>query len=89
MIIYRYVVSVPKFLFAYSISHIRSAQVLEELRGQMRLLVWASRSVVDQIGEVKVSGANTGIGNVLANKGAIVATIECKKTIISSGHPAR
>ena len=32
---------------------------------------------------VKVSGANTGIGNVLANKGAIVATIECKKTIIS------
>jgi hypothetical protein len=56
------------------------SQVVEERRGQMRLHLWASNRVVDDIKDVKISGANTGIGNMLANKGGIVVTLNYKKT---------
>lgn len=49
----------------------------------MRLWIWASNDVVDKITDVKVSGANTGIGNVMANKGGIVITVTYKTTRIS------
>ncbi|CAJ1928735.1 unnamed protein product [Cylindrotheca closterium] len=55
-------------------------QIVEELRGQMRLSIWASVNIEQDINSVKISGANTGIGNVLANKGGIVATIDYKTT---------
>jgi hypothetical protein len=44
------------------------SQIAEELRGQMRLTVWCNQRIENDIEDVKVSGANTGIGNVLANK---------------------
>jgi hypothetical protein len=58
-------------------------QVAEEERGQMRLHLWASGAVVDDIEHIKISGANTGIGNLIANKGGIVVTLTYKKTRIS------
>eukprot|EP00980_Cylindrotheca_fusiformis_P009777 scaffold2156_cov115-Cylindrotheca_fusiformis.AAC.2 len=59
------------------------AEVAEESRGQMRLHVWAAESVIDDIDEIKISGANTGVGNVLANKGGIVITLDYKNTQLS------
>lgn len=47
-----------------------------ENRGQMRLFVWARSSIAPLIKEVKVSGENTGIGGVLANKGGIVVSMD-------------
>jgi hypothetical protein len=58
-------------------------QVAEESRGQMRLHVWAAEWVIDDINDIKITGANTGVGNVLANKGGIVLTLEYKKTKLS------
>lgn len=58
-------------------------QVAEESRGQMRLHVWAAECVIDDIDDITITGANTGVGNVLANKGGIVLTLECKKTQLS------
>jgi len=58
-------------------------QVVEERRGQMKLMIWASVNVEDAIKNVRISGANTGIGNVLNNKGGIVATFEYKTTRLS------
>jgi hypothetical protein len=57
--------------------------VAEEIRGQMRLYIWACEDLVPYMDNVKVSGANTGIGNVLANKGGIVVSFEYKKTRLS------
>jgi hypothetical protein len=60
--------------------------VMEEERGQMRFSIWACESVagdIDPIKDIKVNGANTGIGNVIANKGGIVATLSYKSTKIS------
>ena len=59
------------------------SQIADERRGQMRLLVWASSKVVDDITDIRISGANTGIGKVLANKGGIVVTLNYLKTRIS------
>lgn len=58
-------------------------QVTDEQRGQMRLHLWARRGIVRDITRIRVSGANTGIGNMLANKGGIVATLYYKNTRIS------
>jgi hypothetical protein len=60
--------------------------VMEEERGQMRFAICACESVggdIDHIKDIKVSGANTGIGSVIANKGGIVATPSYKSTKIS------
>ena len=51
-----------------------------EVRGQMRLHIWALKSVAPFIQDVHVSGANTGIGNVLANKGGIVVSLMYQNT---------
>ena len=56
------------------------APVAQEVRGQMRLYIYALKNVVPFIEDLKVSGANTGIGNVLANKGAIVISFIHKST---------
>jgi len=58
-------------------------QITDEQRGQMRLHFWAKRSILKGITGIRVNGANTGIGNVLANKGGIVASLCYKETRIS------
>eukprot|EP00934_Nitzschia_sp_Nitz4_P008874 Nitzschia sp. Nitz4//scaffold230_size58257//40074//43916//NITZ4_006487-RA/size58257-processed-gene-0.68-mRNA-1//-1//CDS//3329543268//8864//frame0 len=58
-------------------------QVADEQRGQMRLHIWVRRPILRDITRVKLSGSNTGIGNVLANKGGIVATVYYRNTRIS------
>lgn len=58
-------------------------QVTDERRGQMRLHLWATAQVARSITEIQISGANTGIGNVLANKGGIAATACFDKTRVS------
>jgi len=58
-------------------------QVAEEARGQMRLHVWAAEWVIDDIKDIKITGANTGVGNVLWNKGGIVLTLTYHKTKIT------
>jgi hypothetical protein len=58
-------------------------QLVDEQRGQMRFPIWVSDEVVDRISDVRVTGANTGIGNVLANKGGIVTSFTYMKTRIS------
>jgi len=65
-------------------------QVADEQRGQMRLHIWVSAQVELDIQHIKISGANAGIGNVLANKGGITATFDYKKTRVSflTGHLA-
>lgn len=57
--------------------------VAEDQRGQMRLYVWASNHIVEDITDVQISGANTGIGGVIANKGGIVITLKYKTTRMS------
>lgn len=59
------------------------SQMVEEQRGQMRFSIWVSDRVINQIGGIKISGANCGIGNVLANKGGIVVSLNYKDTRIS------
>eukprot|EP00548_Thalassiothrix_antarctica_P001721 CAMPEP_0194138768 /NCGR_PEP_ID=MMETSP0152-20130528/8514_1 /TAXON_ID=1049557 /ORGANISM="Thalassiothrix antarctica, Strain L6-D1" /LENGTH=523 /DNA_ID=CAMNT_0038836341 /DNA_START=750 /DNA_END=2318 /DNA_ORIENTATION=- len=54
-----------------------------ETRGQMRFLLWARNGVIDFIHDIKISGANTGVGNVLANKGGIVTSFNFNQTRIS------
>jgi hypothetical protein len=49
--------------------------ISDERRGQMRLHLWATRTVAQNITGVEITGANTGIGNLLANKGGIVASV--------------
>jgi len=51
-----------------------------EQRGQMRQLVWARSSVAPLIKNVKISGENTGIGNVLSNKGGIIVSMTYQDT---------
>ena len=58
-------------------------QVADEQRGQMRLHLWAKRSILKDIMDIRISGSNKGIGNVLANKGGIVATLYYRSTRIS------
>jgi hypothetical protein len=58
-------------------------QVADEQRGQMRLHLWAKRTILKDIVDVRISGANTGIGNVLANKGGIIAALYYRNTRIS------
>lgn len=50
-------------------------RVAEEQRGQMRQSIWALKDVEPGIRNVKVTGVNTGVGNLLANKGAIVTSM--------------
>lgn len=57
--------------------------IAEEGRGQMRLSIWASDNVVEGIQDVKISGANTGIGHVMANKGGIVVSLNYNNTRLS------
>eukprot|EP00526_Cylindrotheca_closterium_P002273 CAMPEP_0113619994 /NCGR_PEP_ID=MMETSP0017_2-20120614/10174_1 /TAXON_ID=2856 /ORGANISM="Cylindrotheca closterium" /LENGTH=946 /DNA_ID=CAMNT_0000529621 /DNA_START=17 /DNA_END=2857 /DNA_ORIENTATION=- /assembly_acc=CAM_ASM_000147 len=49
--------------------------ISQEQRGQMRLTIWALKDVAPGIRDIKVSGANTGVGNVLSNKGGIVTSM--------------
>ena len=58
-------------------------QLVGEQRGQMRFQLWASVDVQDDVHSINISGANTGIGNILANKGGIVTSFTYKKTRIS------
>mmetsp|Transcript_10760 Transcript_10760/g.15838 ORF Transcript_10760/g.15838 Transcript_10760/m.15838 type:complete len:1306 (-) Transcript_10760:473-4390(-) len=58
-------------------------QIAAQQRGQMRFLLWASDMVANNIIDVKISGANTGVGKVLANKGGIVVSLNYKNTRIS------
>jgi hypothetical protein len=58
-------------------------KVAEQQRGQMRLHIWALDTVLEDITDIKISGANTGIGNVMSNKGGIVVTLNYKKTRIT------
>jgi hypothetical protein len=58
-------------------------QVTDEQRGQMRLHFWVKRTILKDISSIRVSGLNTGIGNVLANKGGIVGSLCYKKTRLS------
>ena len=55
----------------------------EEQRGQMRMHVWASDEVAPFMENIRITGANTGIGNVLANKGGIIVTLDYLQTRIS------
>ena len=57
--------------------------IVEELRGQMRIFIWASNGIVDDITNVMVDGANTGIGGVMANKGGIVVSMNYNTTRLS------
>jgi len=57
--------------------------VAEEQRGQMRLYIFAANEIVEEINEVRISGANTGIGNVMANKGGIVISFTYQMTRLS------
>jgi 7 transmembrane sweet-taste receptor of 3 GCPR/C2 domain len=58
-------------------------EVAEDQRGQMRLYIFAHADVYDDINTVRISGANTGIGGVMANKGGIVVTLNYRTTRIS------
>ena len=58
-------------------------QIAEELRGQMRLYVYALLEVADDIDHVRIEGANTGVGNMMANKGGIVVSMTYKRTRLS------
>eukprot|EP00934_Nitzschia_sp_Nitz4_P001250 Nitzschia sp. Nitz4//scaffold195_size40117//9703//13668//NITZ4_007574-RA/size40117-processed-gene-0.24-mRNA-1//-1//CDS//3329540359//1250//frame0 len=58
-------------------------QIVDEQRGQMRLHLWALARVANSITNISISGSNTGIGNVLANKGGIVTTFRYKETKLS------
>ncbi|KAL3934619.1 MAG: hypothetical protein SGBAC_009701 [Bacillariaceae sp.] len=57
--------------------------ISQEQRGQMRLTIWALKDVAPGIRNIKVSGANTGVGNVLANKGGIVTSMVFHDTRLS------
>mmetsp|Transcript_9030 Transcript_9030/g.13866 ORF Transcript_9030/g.13866 Transcript_9030/m.13866 type:complete len:700 (+) Transcript_9030:524-2623(+) len=59
------------------------SQMVEEQRGQMRLSIWISDRVINRIHDIKIDGANCGIGNVLANKGGIIVSLNYKDTRIS------
>jgi hypothetical protein len=65
-------------------------KVTEQQRGQMRLHIWALDTVLEDITDIKISGCNTGIGHIMANKGGIVVTLNYKKTRITflSAHMA-
>jgi len=54
--------------------------IAQESRGQMRLHVYAYKQVAPLIKKIKFSGANTGVGNVMANKGGIVVSFEYMRT---------
>ena len=54
--------------------------IAQEQRGQMRLHIYAWNRVASSIENIKISGANTGVGNVMANKGGIVVSFEYQKT---------
>jgi hypothetical protein len=49
----------------------------------MRLHIWALKEVALFVEDIKVTGANTGVGNVLANKGGIVITLDYMKTRVT------
>ncbi|KAL3781536.1 hypothetical protein ACHAW5_005433 [Stephanodiscus triporus] len=57
--------------------------VTSNLRGQMRLIVLALKGLAEEISNVYVNAENTGIGNVLANKGGIIATFDVRGTRLS------
>ncbi|KAL7572370.1 hypothetical protein ACA910_021580 [Epithemia clementina (nom. ined.)] len=46
--------------------------IAETQRGQMRLVIWGRPEIVAQISDLKITGENTGVAHVLANKGGIV-----------------
>ena len=54
--------------------------VTTSLRGQMRLVVLAKMEISKDITNVYVEAENTGIGNVLANKGGIITTFTYQKS---------
>ena len=58
----------------------RYVSLVEQQRGQMRLYVFALDNVAPFIEDIKCSGANTGLGNVLANKGRIVISLTYLRT---------
>lgn len=61
----------------------RYYMLVGERRGQMRLQIWATRKVVENVTDIKVTGANTGIGNLLSNKGGIVISLTYRQTRLS------
>lgn len=57
--------------------------IAQEQRGQMRQSIWALKGVAPFIKNLKVTKVNTGIGNVLANKGGIVISMIYQDTRIA------
>jgi hypothetical protein len=49
--------------------------IAHDQRGQMRQTVWALKDVAPFIKKLKITGVNTGIGNVVANKGGIIISM--------------
>eukprot|EP00980_Cylindrotheca_fusiformis_P001804 scaffold408_cov71-Cylindrotheca_fusiformis.AAC.5 len=58
----------------------RYTNIAQEQRGQMRQTIWARTDVSPFIKDLKVTGANTGVGNLLANKGGIVISMNYLNT---------
>jgi hypothetical protein len=54
--------------------------VSTSLRGQMRLVILAKKEISQDITNIHVEAENTGIGNVLANKGGIITTFTYRNT---------
>ena len=54
--------------------------IAQKTRGQMRLHIYALETVAPFVKNIKASGANTGVGNVIANKGGIVVSFEYQRT---------
>jgi phosphatidylinositol-3,4,5-trisphosphate 5-phosphatase 2 len=57
--------------------------IAHDQRGQMRQTVWALKDVAPFIKKLKITGVNTGIGNVVANKGGIIISMIYQDTRIS------
>lgn len=54
--------------------------IVEEQRGQMRQSIWILKDKRPFVENLQISGANTGIGNVLSNKGGIVTSMDFHET---------
>ena len=57
--------------------------IAQEQRGQMRQYIWVLKDVSSFVTSLEISGTNTGIGNVLANKGGIVISMIYQETRIT------
>jgi len=54
--------------------------VINYLRGQMRLIILVRNDHAEEISQVECKAENTGLGQILANKGGILATLTMRGT---------